>query len=958
MKNRSRSATIALSVLTIVCSLSLLIGATFALFTDRQDNDVSFSSGDVKFEADLTVTDVWATDNTAEPGTEKGTVGEDGLSATYPGEGSVTIVPKESGDAFSVEMKNVAQGETARFSLSVRNTGSVKMKYLAYLEARNEEELKLLQTLEVKAGENVIALDGSRKVLQTWTTVSSKEPNNTSEIENIEIKLPWNVDPVAGTLNFGIEAVQYNAATETEVNGKPVGSLEDAFEAIENDVTTDTFEVTVGTGAQSIPAADLSGKNVKLIGANGAENTVLNGDYNVSSGSVAMEDVTFNGDITGSGSVTLTNVTLNGSVNIGTVTTFSRSRAAAETAVTLENVKMNVETVDKSAIVVSGCALNMKNVELTFKSLVTGAAGDVKAVQVKEYAGTSVIENTVINASTTNTDACTKNIIALFAADTTVNIINSKLSAKSTYTNSDGYGDFYSMAVSSLRSDINAVNSALSGAAGAFIYTSSLKHDPTEYETPTFTMTGGEINAIYYGVTGNHDQGAGNIVLENVKVTASDPEEGVAIYRPMGGKTTITGSTLKSHTVIEAKLGEFVIENSTLTATGAFKENFVANKGGANGNGSPILFNGGIKAYVTDYEDDRAVTLTLKDNVVLNTTDEKAPQISYYDWGEVEQPFTFVGTEGYDMGVFATNGVSLRRLLENKAYGVVKLNNDIKYEDVNLVSSDVNAVLDLNGRTISAVYKSTTALENGAVLTIKNGTFNAELAADKNNTNTTVIMNAASGSRLTIDNVKFTTKNNSGFGVDGKAVLTVKNSTVTANVYCVATNATTKDGVAINSGVTINLEKSVFIAQNETNDNCAICLNVEGALNMTDCTVKSGRQAVLVRGGTANISGGTIETTGEYQNGSYLDDVWGGGNEVPLAALVIGNRSTSAYAYPATVALTGVEIVAGNGAPAIYMYGNKEEHPANLTCDKETAERVTVGGGYVFVNGEQKSPQA
>ena len=616
---------------------------------------------------------------------------------------------------------------------------------------------------------------------------------------------------------------------------------------------------------------------------------------------------------------------------------------------------MNVETVDKSAIIVSGCALNMKNVELTFKSLVTGAAGDVKAVQVKEYAGTSVIENTVINVSTTNTDACTKNIIALFAADTTVNIVNSKLSAKSTYTNSDGYGDFYSMAVSSLRSDIKAVNSALSASAGAFIYTSSIRHDQTEYETPTFTMTGGEINAIYYGVTGNHDQGAGNIVLENVKVTASDPEEGVAIYRPMGGKTTITGSTLKSHTVIEAKLGEFVIENSTLTATGAFKENFVANKGGANGNGSPILFNGGIKAYVTDYEDDRAVTLTLKDNVVLNTTDEKAPQISYYDWGEVEQPFTFVGTEGYDVGVFATNGVSLRRLLENKAYGVVKLNNDIKYEDVNLVSSDVNAVLDLNGRTISAVYKSTTALENGAVLTIKNGTFNAELAADKNNTNTTVIMNAASGSRLTIDNVKFTTKNNSGLGVDdANTVLTVKNqSTVKANVYCVATNAE-KDG--IHSGVTINLENSAFIAESTSNDNCAICLNVEGTLNMADCTVKSGRQAVLVRGGTANISGGKIETTGAYTtppNGN-----WGSGNEVPLAALVIGNRSTSAYAYPATVTLTGVEIVAGNGAPAIYMYGNKKEHPANLTCDKETAERVTVGGGYVFVNGEQKSPQA
>lgn len=50
MKNRSRSATIALIGLNDRMRLSLLIGATFALFTDRQDNDVSFSSGDVKFE--------------------------------------------------------------------------------------------------------------------------------------------------------------------------------------------------------------------------------------------------------------------------------------------------------------------------------------------------------------------------------------------------------------------------------------------------------------------------------------------------------------------------------------------------------------------------------------------------------------------------------------------------------------------------------------------------------------------------------------------------------------------------------------------------------------------------------------------------------------------------------------------------------------------------------------------
>lgn len=43
---RGRASTIALAVLTIVCCVSLIIGATLAIFSSRQDNNISFTSGE------------------------------------------------------------------------------------------------------------------------------------------------------------------------------------------------------------------------------------------------------------------------------------------------------------------------------------------------------------------------------------------------------------------------------------------------------------------------------------------------------------------------------------------------------------------------------------------------------------------------------------------------------------------------------------------------------------------------------------------------------------------------------------------------------------------------------------------------------------------------------------------------------------------------------------------------
>lgn len=934
-KGKQKGSAIALSVLTIVCSISLLAGATFALFTDRQDNDVTLSSGEVQFVGNLELVDVWGESNDAAQAVEKGTVAEDKLSGVYPGEGTVTIAPVTGEEAFSVTMNNVAQGETASFALRITNTGSVKMKYLVYLEAKTADDLALLNTLEVSVGGQASALSGSRKTVQDWTQLSSQEGANTAVVENIEITLPWGVDAVNGSLNFGIEAVQYNASTSVEVNGVEMNTLEKAFESIAQNEEQDSFEVVVGAGTQFLPEIDLGNKNVTLVGANGKENTVINGDYNVSGGSITLQDVSLNGNVSGKGDVTLTNVTLNGCVNVATVTALNSSGSTSE--VTLENVDMEVSTVNNvSAITVQGSALNMSDVNIHFSS----ELGEYTVPTVKLFnVPSGRIENCSIDAKTTNTGEGNADITGIYISNGTVDVVNCTIAVESTYNNSDGYGDFYSTALTAADgSVVNCENCTMTGSTGVFAFGNS-----------SVKVSNAEISCIYYALTGNNTyEGADFELIDSyVETTAVD---GVTIYKPMGGDLVITNSTVKGGTAIESKFGKLVITDSTIESTQEYVEDFVANRGGSGGNGSAILLNAGLKDYVKNYPDqDNSVEFV--GDVKLITLDAETPKIALYDWGEVEQPFTFTNVNKEDIQVFATDGVSLRRLLESGNYVSVKLNNDVTYTDVNLVSSTTSGVLDLNGKTLTATYDNTTFFTDGAQFTVKNGNYNAETVGA---TLITVVFDVYSGSKFTMDGVKFTTVNNSALGVNDKGtVLTVNDSVVTASCYCVATNAKNNGQ---HSGVEIILTDSSFISTNNLKDNCPICLNVEGNLTMTNCIVKGERQGILIRGGTAVITGGKIETSAEYTKGLYLDGNWKDGNEVPMAALVIGNRSSGAYDYPASVTLSGVEVVsAAEDVSAIYMYGNTETNSASLNCEDTLVSSVTVGGGTVYINGELKT---
>ena len=256
--------------------------------------------------------------------------------------------------------------------------------------------------------------------------------------------------------------------------------------------------------------------------------------------------------------------------------------------------------------------------------------------------------------------------------------------------------------------------------------------------------------------------------------------------------------------------------------------------------------------------------------------------------------------------------------------------------------SGKNITLNLGGNTLRLNRADSVVLSNGASLTINNGSIVAKGFTKGTNS----LFNIQKDSAITLNGVTVDTTASALYPQGDAASVTVIGSTINCGVYAVGTNAATVD----NYHVVITLKDSAFnsaygYTEADSKDSCPVMINVPGTLYMENCVVNGTRQGVLVRGGTAVITNSTIKTTGEYTVGigKYLEGNWGSGDEVPMAALVVGNRA-SAYAYPATCTVTNTTITSENiQVPAIYTYG--------MDAD---ARKVTlsIDGIDTVVNGE------
>ena len=194
--------------------------------------------------------------------------------------------------------------------------------------------------------------------------------------------------------------------------------------------------------------------------------------------------------------------------------------------------------------------------------------------------------------------------------------------------------------------------------------------------------------------------------------------------------------------------------------------------------------------------------------------------------------------------------------------------------------------IDLNGNTLAlSTEGDTLVIEEGSTVTIKNGTLQTYVTeASGTNTASLLVQNGT----LVLENVTYD-GGPSTLYVDDEGTLTVTGSTITV--------------------------KNSTITATDTADSTAILYNVAGTLTITGSTITGGRQAVLARMGTIEISGSTLASLAEYEPSSeqYVSSTWKGGNEVPYCTLVVGNRQSNAYLGNTTCSVSDTVITMASG---------------------------------------------
>lgn len=205
------------------------------------------------------------------------------------------------------------------------------------------------------------------------------------------------------------------------------------------------------------------------------------------------------------------------------------------------------------------------------------------------------------------------------------------------------------------------------------------------------------------------------------------------------------------------------------------------------------------------------------------------------------------------------------------------------------------------------------------------------------------------GATLTVEDVEYTSKLTS-FGVQCKgSTLNVVDSTViSTDAFVIGTNASEKgkDGTGTH-GVIINVTGSTLKSDYIDKDSGSVTVffNVPGNLNITDSEIYGVQNAVMVRGGTAVISGSTLTTAEQIAAGSedkFTNENWKNGNNVPYATLLVGDRNDTAYNYSAFVTLVNTEIKSGNDeVPTVYIWQD-DNNGASLIADYDTQTKSGI----------------
>lgn len=346
-----------------------------------------------------------------------------------------------------------------------------------------------------------------------------------------------------------------------------------------------------------------------------------------------------------------------------------------------------------------------------------------------------------------------------------------------------------------------------------------------------------------------------------------------------------------------------------------------------------------LKGNVVSY----SAALTNADMLSEDNTLKDGIKLSFKAYAVQKEPFNDpVKAFAAKDAAFVEGNDAFAAALKSETNEPIVLNGDVAYKDStdNPISALKNKSINLNGNTLTVETNLKGLSLEGASLTIENG------VVDWNCGRANVSVAMMSNGELTLKGVTLNT--NATINVESStdpATINIIDSTIrSTDYYCISTNATNN---ATGENVVINIENSTLVANEEhdsTNDSAAILFNIPGKLNIENSNITADRQAVIVRCGTANITDSTLTCTETFVSiDAYDNEVWGSGNNLPSAVLVVGNRSNAnAYPHDATCTLTNTTLInSENSSRKPIVAAACNGHTTTVISDSDISNIVT-----------------
>jgi len=472
-----KKKTLLSSIVAIVLCLSLMTGASFALFTSEASVNVAITSATVKITASVDDLAIYSMDKPM-----NGDTFENGGTAKL--------------DNTNLTLTNVTPGDKVEFKINIKNASNVMTKYrLMLVESgeKNDDGVSLVNGLKLtvtdKDGKELAGAKNGNNILTAWANLDPVTAETVVETLTVSLELPADAgneyQSLSSNIAVNITAVQANAEVEDPAEDAIMIFTADDLLALSGKYLVSNNNKAETANVELMSNIDLNGAEFKEIGVAYGDTLNFNGNgYTISNMKLAtgehngMTNVGMFYADTGA-TLNVKDLTLSAPVVADGVDTYTTGAAAvigyANGVVNLTNVDVENASVNNTygnAAIYVGYTVN--KVTLT-------------NCDVKNSVATGEVENEAVRADktgafvgTANTSGCVfalNNCTNTTALTTVGRVINGAILVID--------GEVYAYNAEGVTTAINAGYTTINLAAGNFVM-------PAACQGKTLTFKGSE----------------------------------------------------------------------------------------------------------------------------------------------------------------------------------------------------------------------------------------------------------------------------------------------------------------------------------------------------------------------------------------------------------------------------------------------------------------------------------